>query len=97
MAFVLASLSQPLALDACALSCEAARAAHGPVLAPPCHHTSSCAVQIAPPTTAGSTVSPVALAPSTITIAVPQNVSSLSELASGRTQRFISPPTPLRV
>src|SRR5947207_4529204 len=55
-AFVLAYLSQPLALDACAVSCEAARAARTPGVAAPCHHTTSCASQISQPASPSSTV-----------------------------------------
>ena len=54
MTFALAYLSQPLALDACAVSCEAARAARAPAVAAPCHHTTSCATQISQPTSPGS-------------------------------------------
>ena len=55
MTFALAYLSQPLALDACSVSCEAARAARAPAVAAPCHHTTSCATQISQPTSVGST------------------------------------------
>jgi len=55
VAFALAYLSQPLALDACAMSCEAARAARGAAVAAPCHHTTSCATQISQSPAPGST------------------------------------------
>jgi hypothetical protein len=54
-AFALAYLSQPLALDACSVSCEAARAARSASIAAPCHHSTSCATQISQPTSPGST------------------------------------------
>jgi len=44
--FAAAALAQPLALDACAVSCEAARAARTASVAPPCHHTTSCEAKI---------------------------------------------------
>src|SRR2546429_280990 len=56
IAFALAYLSQPLALDACSVSCEAARAARAPQVAAPCHHTTSCATQISQPASPGSAV-----------------------------------------
>jgi hypothetical protein len=49
LAFALACCCRPLALDACALTCEAALAAQGPVAAAPCHHPRSCARQISQP------------------------------------------------
>jgi len=70
MAFALAYLSQPLALDACSVSCEAARAARAPAVAAPCHHTTSCATQISQPTSPGSTAIDYALAPPIAAIAV---------------------------
>ena len=62
VAFALACLSQPLALDACSVSCEAARAARAPAVAAPCHHTTSCATQISQPTSPGSTAVDYSLA-----------------------------------
>src|SRR6185312_4563307 len=61
-AFAAAYLCQPLALSACAVSCEAARAARTPALAAPCHHTTSCATQVSQPTAPGSTAMPQVLA-----------------------------------
>ena len=55
-AFALAYVCQPLALDACSVACEAARAARQPAVAAPCHHTTSCATQIAQPAASGSAV-----------------------------------------
>jgi len=62
-AFAAAYLCQPLALDACAVSCEAARAARTPALAAPCHHTTSCATQVSQPASPGFTASAPAPAP----------------------------------
>ena len=70
VAFALAYLSQPLTLDACAVSCEAARAARTPAVAAPCHHTTSCATQISQPTPTGSTTSLVTLAPPAVAVAI---------------------------
>jgi hypothetical protein len=56
VAFALAYLIQPLALDACSVSCEAARAARAPAVAAPCHHTTSCATQISQPASPGSAI-----------------------------------------
>ena len=97
--FSLAYLSQPLALDACSLSCEAARAARGAVVAAPCHHSSSCATQIAQPTTPGRTaMTSVAVVPSVVVMAIDPHVivlvRSLSHLPP---QHFSSPPISLRV
>ena len=63
VAFVLAACSQSLALDACAVSCEAARAAQTPALAAPCHHTTSCATQISQPAPTGATAAAPAVLP----------------------------------
>jgi hypothetical protein len=63
IAFALAYLSQPLALDACSVSCEAALAARTPAVAPSCHHTTSCATQISQPTSPGSTTATAVAAP----------------------------------
>src|SRR5215471_1655590 len=82
LAFALAYLAQPLALDACAVSCEAARAARGPVIAAPCHHTSSCATQITQPTTPGSTVTSPAVIPTAVTIAVAFHVAAIAHPVS---------------
>src|SRR5205823_3323384 len=74
VAFALAYLSQPLALDACSVSCEAARASRAPAVAAPCHHTTSCATQISVPASPGSATvvqtqaPPVALATSVVPI-----------------------------
>ena len=56
LAFALAYAAQPLALDACSVSCEAARAARGAAVAAPCHHTTSCASQISQPAPSGATI-----------------------------------------
>jgi len=69
-AFALAYLCQPLALDACSVSCEAARATRQPAVAAPCHHTTSCATQISQPTTPGSTVGATVLAPPAVVISI---------------------------
>jgi hypothetical protein len=70
VAFALAYLSQPLALDACSVSCEAARAARSPAVAAPCHHTTSCASQISQPTTPGSVAVNQAHTPPIVALAV---------------------------
>ena len=96
--FALAYFSQPLALDACSLSCEAARAARSAVVAAPCHHSSSCATQIAQPTTPGSTVTIAAAVPSVVAIAIqPQATALTPSLSYEPPQHFSSPPIPLRV
>src|SRR5580765_4541478 len=98
LAFVLAYASQPLALDACAVSCEAARAARGPVVAAPCHHTTSCATQITQPTTPGSTVTSPALVPSVAVTAIEVHAVAIAQSRSYHSaQLFSSPPIPLRV
>jgi hypothetical protein len=100
IAFALAYLSQPLALDACAVSCEAALAARTPAVAPPCHHPKSCATQISQPTPSGSTAIDYTLALPMAAVAVDCRAGA-STVAS-RSCLFISsisPPisTPLRV
>ena len=96
--FVLAYFSQPLALDACSLSCEAARAARGAVVAAPCHHSSSCATQITQPTTPGFTAAIVAIVPSVAAIAIqPQSTALAVSLSYERPPHFSPPPIPLRV
>lgn len=98
LAFVLAYASQPLALDACAMSCEAARAARGPVVAAPCHHTSSCATQITQPTAPGSTVSSPAIVPTTVVTTMDILVVAAAQSPSYHPpQAFSPPPIPLRV
>lgn len=69
-AFALAYLCQPLALDACSVSCEAARAARQPAVAAPCHHSASCATQISQPATPGSTVAAMVLAPPVAVVSI---------------------------
>ena len=96
--FALAYFSQPLTLDACALSCEAARAARGAVLAAPCHRSSSCATQITQPTTPGFTTTTVAIVPSIVAIAIePQSTAVAMSLSYEPPQHFSPPPIPLRV
>jgi len=98
IAFVLAYLAQPLALDACAVSCEAARAARGPVVAAPCHHTSSCATQITQPTTPGSTATSPAIITPVVGTAVEFRAVAVAPLfAYHPPQSFSSPPVPLRL
>jgi len=69
-AFALAYLCQPMALDACAVSCEASRTARQPAIAAPCHHTTSCATQISQPTTPGSTIAAKVLAPPVAVVSI---------------------------
>ena len=76
-AFAAAYLCQPLALNACAVSCEAARAARTPAVAAPCHHTTSCATQVSQPTAPGSTTAPQVLAPA-VSIASVEPVFSVA-------------------
>ena len=97
--FVLAHLSQPLALDACSLSCEAARAARGAIVAAPCHHSSSCATQITQPTSPGRTVmTVVAVVPSVAAITTePHAIVLARSLSHHPPQHFSSPPILLRV
>jgi hypothetical protein len=99
VAFALAYFSQTLALDACALSCEAARAARGAVVAAPCHHSSSCATQIAQPTPPGSTVTTtVAVVPCVAAMAIErQAVAPAPSPLYHPPQHFSSSPIPLRV
>jgi hypothetical protein len=98
VAFALAYFGQSLALDACALSCEAARAARGAVVAAPCHHSSSCATQITQPTTPGSAVTTVAVVPCVVVMAIePQAIAVARSLSYSPPQHFSPPPIPLRV
>jgi len=99
VAFALAYLGQPLALDACSLSCEAARAASRPVVAAPCHHSSSCATQIAQPTTPGSTVTTIfAVVPSVAAMTIELHaIVRTPSPALQSPQHFSSPPAPLRL
>ena len=99
VAFALAYLGQPLALDACSLSCEAARAASRAVVAAPCHHSSSCATLIAQPTTPGSTVTTVfAVVPSAAATTLELHAIILTPSPSLQPpQHFSSPPIPLRI
>jgi len=93
-AFALAYLSQPLALDACSVSCEAARAARSPAVAAPCHHTTSCASQISQPTTPGSASRVQAQAPPIIVVlTVDRLVASTVLLPSYFRATSSSPPT----
>ena len=93
-AFALAALSQPLSLDACSVSCEAVRAAQAPVVAAPCHHTTSCASQISQPTSPGSTTITHAIAPPTAAAALPPPAPSLVlSRAYRRLLTSSSPPT----
>jgi hypothetical protein len=78
VAFALASFSQPLALDACAVSCEAARAAQAPAVAAPCHHTTSCASQISQPASPGSTAVAQVLAPPIVAAAISPPATSVA-------------------
>jgi hypothetical protein len=106
LAFAMAYLAQPLALDACSVSCEAARAARSAVVAAPCHHTTSCASQISQPAPAGATIAaptqarPTALA--VVRIPAPLTATHLYYCVS-RTSRppdlpgAYSAPVPLRV
>src|SRR5436190_8384802 len=100
IAFALAYLSQPLALDACSVSCEAARAARAPQVAAPCHHTTSCATQISQPTSPGSSAIDDTLAPPLAALTIDRPAETFSVFP--RSCLFvssISPPTstPLRV
>jgi hypothetical protein len=98
LAFVLAFASQPLALDACAISCEAARAARGPVVAAPCHHSSSCATQTTQPTTPGSMVTSPAVLPALVVSAVEFRVVGVARSLSHHPPQTLSPPLiPIRV
>ena len=98
LVFAIGYLTQPLALDACSVSCEAARAARGPVVAAPCHHSSSCATQISQPTSPAFTVNTVAVVPPVVAIAIERQAAALPlALSHHPPQHFISPPIPLRV
>jgi hypothetical protein len=98
LVFAIGYLAQPLALDACAVSCEAARAARAPVVAAPCHHSSSCATQISQPTSPASTVAIVAVVAPVAAILIEPQATAL-QLARSHypPQHFSSPPIPLRV
>src|ERR1044071_2019627 len=74
--FAAAALAQPLALAACSVSCEAALAARAATVAPPCHHTTSCALQIAQPTSPGSARAVQALLPATAAFDLPRPAAS---------------------
>jgi len=101
--FALAFLTQPLALDACALSCEAARAARSATVAAPCHHTASCATQIAQPQSPSSPASTTtaaagpAVIPLAVAIAVELRVIPVPQFLSYHPPAFSTPPIPLRV
>ena len=98
LVFAISYLTQPLALDACAVSCEAARAARGAVVAAPCHHSSSCAKQISQPTNPASTVAIVAVVPPVVAMAIQPQATALElALSQHSPQHFSSPPIPLRV
>jgi len=93
-AFALAYLSQPLALDACAVSCEAARAARAPAVAPPCHHSTSCATQISQPAPSGSTARiQVQAPPPVVTLAIDSRAASTVFMALSVQVSASSPPT----
>jgi hypothetical protein len=93
-AFALAALSQPLALDACSVSCEAARAAQTPAVAAPCHHTTSCASQISQPASPGSTAINQAITRPIVAIALPPPAPPLVlSRAYRRLLTSSSPPT----
>ncbi len=98
--FALAYVSQPLALDACAASCEAARAARAPAVAAPCHHTTSCASQISQPTAPGSAAVKLQLAPAVMAVALDTPLASIL-ITPARSFRLVSssPPSfpPLRI
>ena len=98
-AFALAYLVQPLALDACAVSSEAARAARQASVAAPCHHTTSCASQISQPTSPSSSASVYSIAPEIVSIDAPLlTISTLAPVSRISIGSF-SPPghTPLRL
>jgi hypothetical protein len=95
--FAMACLSQPLALDACSVSCEAARAARGPVISPPCHHTTSCATQISQPTSAGAAVHAVVPAPPVLAMALDSPKPFRPAHPYYLARSFGSPPAPLRI
>ncbi|MBV9492954.1 MAG: hypothetical protein JOZ54_01815 [Acidobacteria bacterium] len=99
-ALTLAFLSQPLALDACSVSCEAARAARQPAVAAPCHHSTSCATQISQPTAPGSTVAVLVLAPPLSIVSLDRPVpSAIVFRASADFPSSSGPPihSPLRI
>ena len=91
-AFVLAYLSQPLALDACSVSCEAALAARALAVAAPCHHTTSCASQISQPAPSGSTAATLVLAPPLFVIGMAPPASSVIPSRASTVLAASSPP-----
>lgn len=98
--FALAYLGQPLTLDACSVSCEAALAARQPAVAPPCHHSNSCATQIGQPASPGVTATATTLAPPVAVVSI--DAPAASATVSFLTFRILSssgPPihSPLRV
>src|SRR5262245_19194993 len=98
LVFAIGYLAQPLTLDACSVSCKAARAARAPVVAAPCQHSSSCATQIAQPTSPASTVAVAAVVPSVVAIAIEPPAAAFElALSHHPPQHFSSPPIPLRV
>ena len=100
VAFALAYFAQPLALDACSVSCEAARAARAATIAAPCHHTTSCASQISQPAPTGSSVVDYSLAPPVIvSVQAPVLVRMTFAVESHISITSSSPPgnRPLRV
>jgi len=98
-AFALACLSQPLALDACAVSCEAALAARSATVAPPCHHTTPCATQISQAPSPGSAVTgAVAAPPPIVTLGITMRSAPALVPVTCVVQYSASPPpTQLRV
>jgi hypothetical protein len=90
--FALAYLCQPLALDACSVSCEAARAARQPAVAAPCHHTTSCATQISQPASPGSAVGAHVLAPPVAAVSIEAPSSSTAVAPFARRSLFSSGP-----
>jgi hypothetical protein len=98
LVFAIGYIAQPLTLDACAVSCEAARAARSPVVAAPCHHSSSCATQISQPTSPASTVTTVAVVAPVAAILIEPHATALQlALSHHPPQHFSSRPVPLRV
>lgn len=97
--FAAAALAQPLALDACAVSCEAARAARTATVAPPCHHTTSCALQIVQPTSPGSTTAVHAVIPTTVEVSLPRPAAVTAAWQAHESPTSSGPPliTQLRV
>ena len=98
LCFALGYVSQPLALDACAVSCEAARAARGPVVAAPCHHSSSCATQTTQPTASASAATPPAVVGANVVAAVEVHAIAVAQSHLYHPHHaFSPPPIPLRV